>query len=1022
MRDGRRGPHGLLLLLLCLLPGLSLTHRALVAADADAENRIDKERFARASKINHFDFEADGNKFQSQDFDGNGWPDYWLKLIDDQNKAYLANDIRIVEDPTRPGRQPGGPGHVLQIPFDGTGVALRTRVPVEVNPDMAYEVTMWVRSLRLERSRISLTLRWINYDVDGAENVLGESVLTVPPGQLDWPETPLRLRVNSIPPKTTHVVLLLSIYRDPDLVQTDRDGLAWIDDITISARPKIFMVPTFRDYAPGGPDDPGPQPLDFDIQYRGLVENVPEGEREGQAKSYYRIIEISDIFGNPPLDEDGKPIALTLESRKAIIPGTLTSFPERLNINLRRLGVYYLSVTLYGHRGVRLAERTQVLGLWLPPLRRKLGIDEAAASGGFGVVIESIPETALQKDGALADLVERTGAQYVKSILWPGKSGHPGSANDAAMAALNREFIRMRRSGVRITGLLDPPQTLIGSQSLHDVMRMRPSNLAPFSDRVAREFDTQIENWQWGGDRERSFAGGINKDELADGLKLLAGKTSSPAQSFAVPLDADGVRLPPADTAYAGTMFVPGKMQPMKMLQRLIQLLPQNFSIFRQPERRLYPPLWLYDLAPQPEIVDETRTPARRLEEWGSIGLLPAVAEGHNPQLERMMLDDMAKKLVLARVSGLPRTYIAPLIDPAAGLARIDAEGNPVPTPALLGLRVLSEYLNGASYLGSFVLRNQYGDFPNFVFSKAGGKDAFCVVWLENDKLDEAPLDFGGGYRLSLVDMQGNIRPLQANTRFVATRTPQIVAGMSVPFARTRMSIRILPAPPLRMFAIAQRQYLTITNFYEQSISGEVSMLYAAREDFEREPNWDVQPPKARFDIGRPRKEEPREFLAEYMVRPPDSSPVDPGKEFGEKLVSLRVTLMADRPQILRLIRSTDLTGDIRLTLRRLTNPDDRNVDIIQMKVRWIPERGVPHKNEILLRPFFRKGSELQTLLPSVSVPAYQPGDEETPPVPIEFRIPREPRSNAVWIGYHQEDGTRFFNYNASHLVGSMVE
>ncbi len=1006
---------------LCL-PLLLLLLQALPAGE---DSLIDKARFARAAKLTHFDFESSGDEFASQDYDFNGWPDYWVKIVDDLNKAYLAEKIRIVEDPTRPGRQPGETGHVLQIPFDGTGVALRTRVPVEVNSDMAYEITMWGRSLRLERSRVTLTMRWINFDVDGAENTLGESVLTVPPGQLDWTETPLNVRVNSLPPKTTHVVLLLSIYHNPSAIETDRNGLAWIDDIAITARPKIFMTPTFRDYAPGAPDDPAPQPIDFDINYKGLVDNIPEAERparQGQSKSYYRIIDICDIFGNPPLDINDKPIELTLEAKKAIIPGTQTTFPERIKVNLRRLGVYYLTVTLYGHHGVRLAERTQVLGLWLPPLKRKLGIDEAAVSGGFGVVIEDVPPTALQREGTLAELVERTGAQYVKSILWPGKSGHSGSENDAYMSSLNREFLQMRRSGLRITGLLNPPQTITGSQTLYDLMKMRPESIAPFSDRVAHEFDTQIENWQWGGEREPSFATGINPQEIAAALKLLAGKTSSPALSFAVPLNADGVRLPPAEIAYSGTIFVPAQMSPTKMLLGFVRLMPHYFSIFRQPERRLYPPLWLYDLAPQPEIVDETRSPARRLEEWCSLSLLPAAVETHNPQQERAMLDDVAKKLVLARMSGLPRAYVTPLLGPAAGLARMDPDGNPVPTPALLGLRVLSEYLNGASYLGSFLLRNQYGDFPNFVFARAGGREAFCVVWLENDKVDEAPLDFGGGYRLSVVDLQGNTRPLQADTRFLATRTPQIVTGMSVPFARTRMSIRIQPAPPLRMFAISQRQYLTMTNFYDQSISGDITLTYAAREDFEREPNWDVQPQRVRFDIGRPRKDEPRDYQMEFLVRPPDSSPVDSGKEFGEKLVSLKVTLMSDRPQILRLIRKTDLTGDVRLTMRRLTNPDERNVDIIQMKLRWVPERGSPHKNEILLRPFFRKGGELQTLLPSVVVPAYLPGDEETPPVSIEYRIPREPRVGATWIGYHQEDGVRFFNYNASQMVGSLIE
>lgn len=990
-----------------------------------ADNLINEARFKRAAKLTHFNFEPGGDELESEDFDGNGWPDYWLKIVDDVNKPYLANEIRIVQDKTRPGRLPGEVGNVLRMPFDGTGIALRTRVPIEINPDMAYEISMWGRSLRLEHSIAALTLRWINFDDDGAENILQESSLQIPPGQLDWTEAPLSIRVNSVPARATYLVLLLSVYNNPIYTVTDRDGMVWIDDINISSRPKIFMAPTFRNYVPGGPDEPPPPPIDFDINYKGLVDNVPEIERErsqGQSRSYYRTVEIQDIFGNPPKGRDGRPLELTLEGRKGIFPGTLTSFPERIKINLEQLGVYYLTVVLYGYNGARLAERTQVLGLWLPPMRRKLGIDEAASSGGFGVVIEDIPDALLRNEGTLANIVERTGAQYVKSILWPNNTDENAGDSERFMSELNRELTLIRRSGVRITALLAPPQTIIGDQDLYALMRNRPDTIAPYTDQVTTEFDTQIENWQWGGERERSFSYGIDPESVREALRLLSGKTSSPAQSFTVSLDASNLKLPPADLAYAGTLFVPAAMSPSRMLERYIQLLPHYFSIFRQPEQRLYPPMWLYDLSPKPEVSDETQEPRRRLEEWATIALRSGLPEAHNPRLEREMLDDMARKLVLTRVAGLPRAYVAPLIGATAGLARLDVDGNPVPMPALLGLRVLSEYMNGSSYLGSFLLRNQHGDFPNYVFARAGGTEAFCVVWLENSQIEEAPLDFGGGYRLSIVDMQGNTRPLDADTAFIATRTPQIITGMSVPFARTRMSIRILPSPKLKMLSVPQRQYLAMTNFYPQSISGEIMINYAARDDFEYEPNWDVQPQKLRFDIARPRKEEPRDYIVGFQVRPPDNSPVDAGKEFGEKLLNLRVSMMTDRPQNLRLLRKTDLTGDIRMTIRRLTSPDDQGVDVIQMKLRWIPEIDTPHKAEILLRPFFRKGGEMQTMLPSVVVPATREGDEDTPPVPVEYRIPREPRAKRTMIGYVQEDGARFFNYNASQMVGSLVE
>lgn len=988
------------------------------AEDLDYQQKL---RLKNAENFTHFNFEPGGSKLESRDLDGNEWPDFWQSIVDDRNKLYLADAIRIVRDPGRPGLYQGEVGNVLRIPFDGTGVALRTRVPVKINANMAYEISVWGRSVRLEKSVARLTMRWIELTQDGEEKPLTENNIIFPPGQIDWTESPLRLRVNNIESRATHLVLILNIYDNPDYPGADRDGYLWVDDIVVSSRPKIYMFPTFMDYTPGTPDAPPPPKLDFDINYKGLIDNIPVAEQSGgTAKKYYRTAEVYDISGNAPIDRNGKQLKLSFEAQKGIFPGKLSNYSEKISINLERLGVYYITVRLYGYRGIKLAERTQVLGLWLPPLRRKMGVDEAATSGGFGVVIPSVPVSVLNKKGVLASIVERTGARYVKSIVWPSKAGK--SDIDFFMNALSHEFNLMRRSGVRITAMLSPPETMLGSQELYDLMKTRPQNMQQYTDKVTSKFDTQIENWQWGMEKERSFSFGLNSDELDGARKLLAGKTSSPSQSYSIALDADGVKMPPVDVAFSATMYVPESFSLQKMLKMFMELTPSNFWRLREPDKRLYPPKWLYDMSPVPEIVDETRQPTRKVEEWVTIGLRDTVENIHNPLLERRMLDDMAKKAVLARMSDMPRIYIDSLIDPVAGLTRIDEDGSPVPMPALLGLRVLDEYLSRTTYLGSFILRNEYGDFPNFVFALPDKKKAVCVVWLEGSREESAFLDFGGGYRLSSVDLQGNIRQLPSDTTFVATRTPQIITGMSIAFARTRMSIRILPNPELRMLSLEQNQILKMTNFYEQSISGTVSLNYAARDNFDYEPNWAVEPNSIRYDIGRPLRGEPKEYYLTFQVRPPDSSPVDLGKEYGEKLVSLRVTMMSDRPQVLRLIRKTDMNGDIRMIMRRLTSPDERGLDIIQMKLRWIPPKGELHKPEILLRPYFRKRDELETLLPTVAVPAYKPNDTDTPPVSIEYRIPRFPQSDETWIGYRQEDGARFFNYNATKLVGPAVE
>ncbi len=117
-----------------------------------AGDRLNDVRRKAAANFERYDFEQYSEPIYNRDLDGNGWPDFWEKIVDDKNKDYLARDIRIVSDPTRPSKIPGVMGSVLRIPFDGTGVAIRVKVPREISPDMAYEITTFARTLRLEKS------------------------------------------------------------------------------------------------------------------------------------------------------------------------------------------------------------------------------------------------------------------------------------------------------------------------------------------------------------------------------------------------------------------------------------------------------------------------------------------------------------------------------------------------------------------------------------------------------------------------------------------------------------------------------------------------------------------------------------------------------------------------------------------------------------------------------------------------------------------------------------------------------
>lgn len=996
-----------------------------LAAPLFAADLLLQERRAQAASNFHlFHFEPGGPALDNRDFDSNNFPDFWRPLVDDSHSAYLANAIKLVDDPQREGRY-GYPGKVLRVPFDGTGVAIETRYPVVVDPEMAYVVSANARTERLTKSVVAITLQWLKI-TDSAENIVEENQLVVPSGQEDWSEAPLKIHIKRVPNGATHLRLVINIKPQRGYRSADRQGVAWFDDIAITTRPKIYMEPTFKDYTPGG--SMSPPAFDFDIDYRGLTDNIPPAERQGAvAKSYYRTIAITDLNGAAPRDRRDRLLQFKFPRRREIVPGTLDNYPEKIPITLDKLGVYYLTVTLFGYRGELLTERTQVLGLWQPAKETNLSPDERATTDGFGVVIDEIPFAILQRDGVLAALVKRTGAQYVKVNLWPRSAF--GEEIDAKFfsSSLAAELEKMRRAGLRVTAILEPPASLLGAQTLYDIMRDAPKLLATFIDTLVAVFDSQIENWQWGGDDNDAFSRGVSATDTAEARALLSGRVSYSAQSFPLGLNhaADAPSpdtvLPAPDIATAVSIFTPASYTENRLLRELIKLLPGNFTRFHEAWRRLYPPQWLLEASPIPEPSDEMRVVERKLEDWLTLELPATPAETHVPRAEREVLADMARKAVLARVADLPRIYIKSLLSPTNGLATIDQDNNPIPLPALLGLRVLDEYLTGASYLGSFNLLNQYGFFPNYVFALPNGQ-AIDVVWFDGKDRDEAELDFGGGYRLNIVDLQGNIRPLPANSRFIAGRTPQIITGMTIPYARTRLSINILREPTLLMQGEEQRQMLTITNFFKEPISGEITIDYAAKStSFQYEENWRVTPPRSRFNIGRAIRNEPQTVLIPYAAFPPPTSTLDEGQETGEKIASLRVSLIGDHPETMRLLRPVILHSDLTFGLRMLATPDEQTTNVLQMTARWTPDEKLPHKAEILLRPFYRLGNELETLLPTVLMPAFRHGDNDTPPVNIEYNIPKNiPPNVPVWIGFRQEDGTRFLNYNINKLISDM--
>ncbi len=998
--------------ILTLLPALV----SITAAAQAQEPLAGASRKALAERFSVYDFEPRGNDPRSRDRDGDRRPDFWEVLVDQIHPHYHRNNVAIVTDPAdapRPGLGGQVPGYVLKVPFDGAPVAVQTRFPKIVDPDRAYEITVWARTRRLEHSIVQFTLVWLRYDEIRGEKEISRNFLRIPPGQRDWPEAPLRLRVNDIPAEANRVRVICEILDDPDFPGADRDGVAWFDDIRIQSRPKIRLKPKFINR-----DDP--QPLSFKILYLGLLPKEELRSGKPTERRYIRTIEIKDIYGDPPKTDDGRrSLPLRFSPAQQIRTGIRTTHEEEISLDLERLGVHYVTVRLFNLENEKLAEITQVIGRWKPALKRDPGKRDAEDAKGFGIVLDEPPAALLSKRGTLADIVQRSGASFVKINLWPRQLSLDESKS--YFVDLAQELRMMRGSGIRVTGNLVEHSVFSLHEGMHQAMRAPPPAFENFLQQAAEKFDMYIDTWQLGDEDDASFSHGVEPKEVETVRKMLNSVSSSPLHVYPVQLSALRAKAPPAELAYALTFRVPYTMSYLKMTEAMVHFAPDGYMEFRRQKRHLYPPEFLLALAPRPRTVDEEAVEAEleSYRPWLSIELTPANIQQFDLKEERAMIEDMVKKAVLGRAVDIDRVYLGSLKGGRQSLITFTREDKPIPRPSFFAARVLQDYLGGAKYLGSFVLHNEFGDFPNFVFQRYESNDTAVVVWYEG-KGESAEIDYGGGNNLRLVDMMGNVTPVPKNSRFIARRVPQIVIGMDQRLARTRMSLRIRDNPPMSMRSEDQYQEVVLTNFFDGDLAGDVELRYARAADFSQEIGWRVRPIRQEFKIARPKGHgEDREYYTEtlrFEVRPPDNTPADGEGAMGRKYVIGDLELKGEQAN-LRIVRETPMESDIKVEIQPVQRNDNPNNDVLLMKIRWAPSDEEAALGELTVQPFFITAGSMEVPLARKSIPAYARTDTQTPPETIEFLVPRSPIVQRTWIGLRQEGGSRFFVKEVTGLL-----
>lgn len=1014
--------YGMVLLLACVS---SFTVRA---GETESQDEIRRDK-AREFRIYDFEPRSD-DIWAHRDRNEDNWPDYWEPIIDEDHRAQAVNRAGIVVDAGRPGYYLGMPGHVFKVPFDGTPIAIQTRFPKVVDPDLAYEISVFGRMQRLNHSIMRVWLVWLNMDDEGYAHELDRDALRIPPGQVDWPEAPITLRINDLPSRdgvrANRLRVLLEVVDDPAIPGADRHGIAWFDDIRIESRPKLRIAPVIREYDPANPSTLVP----LRIGYLGLVENIPPEERVGdERKRYSRSLSIVDVFGREPRDRTGVPLLDGRIRRQRVIdPGPSREYDELINVDLNRFGLYYVTARLFGHDRTIQASVSQVIGLLPPPGSGRPGARELIESAGtFGVVLKSPPSSLLEKKGRLSELVRKTGVRQVKVDLWPPEIKDERLA--VYISLLSQELRRIRTLGGRITGVISSSPERFSEIGMQQVMKERTGDLKTLFEQTALHLGPHIEAWQWGSDSDASFSDHFDANALQPAHQALSNLTSVMTNVYPLVLGPQRVTRPPQQAAQAISIYIPPEFDLEQMLSRIAPVVPDE--LYRMHNERLYPSDALKAAAPPRRIGDDLvlQTNSTTTEPWVSIGLKNVSRHTRSVVDERLQLEDMATKAILARAIGIKHIFLGQLVGEGSSLANMEKNEDVTPRPTLLAARVLEERLGGRKYLGSLELwspprsvNDTPKQFPNFVFGDADNRNAVIAIWYggpgESERLDRVSI---ANTPLRLIDMAGNVQVIEREPTLQIHKTPLLIEGLSVPLLRTRMSVRIADDPPLLSRTTLQPQVIRIGNYFpDRQLTAELQLEYAADNAFQLEQNWTVRPATV-DDINLPgaTKSQIPFTSIPYEVKPSNTSRMGlrPDSEQADKYAQLTLDLSVSPPVRMKLIRRTRLRSDLQVVVEKPDQqPDARDVQL-HLYLRWLPDAAGNPQNSITLEPFYARQAELPTRLRKVVVPRYTQQTADTPARIVRIRVPRTRSRESVWIGLEEDGGNRFWRADVTHLV-----
>ncbi len=986
-------------LLLLLASSLS----PLAAAD------VDRDRLARGIYRHDFENRRDPDTGlpapDSASLANAGWPDFWEPVRAVGFPDYLINEIAIVPDPS--GQVPGAYrdvlNHALRLGYDGTRVGVRTRIPVPVDPGLAYEFSLLAKDAGLGGAKIRAGVEWLRIDSMSVEVLRADEIPDLLPGQIDWPVSPARLQVNDPPADANAARMFVIVERDPNAVGGAYHGQLWLDNIALRPLPRVVIQP-LRESGPGGGRI-------IPVRYSGLLDNVPDPASPGyfRGKRYFRRVEITDVFNQPlNLGDGGRRRIEADENGQAV---------EEIPFPRAKFGVYYFNIRLYDADDRLAADVIRSVAV-LRPERQADSLARRPGRPIFGVGAGPAPAEALRNPDRLGRTLSRAGARLTKITPW--RDSYSGREADNEYSQLLAEAARgLRASGLGIIGAVRPPAGLFGQRNLAEIVAEDADRLADLLTEAGRRIGLFMDGWQWGDDADGSLAGapaGRNLEKVVAALAEFAGGLPV---TLGRRLDGDAGGPFPFRPTFVEAFF-PGSEPAIRLWPEAAALFPWLYEPYFSERGRIYPPAELTRLAPAPaaDRVEATAREGRRTGTWLSIEPTPAHSHEPNASSEETQLEQLLIRGVYAAILAPDAVFLGDLFDPRRGMLRPAGTGDgaleTVARPIFLAAATLAEQLEGAEYLGRLGL---LAPFEAHVFRRAGTDAAVIAIW-QNGPAGERTLarrEIANGPPLELVDWAGNRAPLPLS--IPVRHVPSFITGLSADLALTRMSVRVAPEPAILSSTRRQNQILEVVNHMPRQAPILFRLRYAARPgDGAMENGWTVTPEEIRVNLP-PVSPAFAPGRLRYSVSPDPNSPAQsagPGRadKSGLKIAQAAMTVNTSPPADMLLYLPFRLTSGLDVDIEPLERADDPRFLTLQLKLRWYPVEPGRRRAEIRLVPFHVKKGQMKETAPFPVTVKASPAEERGRPdagfETVELRIPRSPRAQ-TWIGLSEDGGSAFY-------------